>query len=187
MFKKVLALFGALFVLAAPAAALAQTATYNISGTFTAPATGSFSGSYVVNTGSNTMVSANIQVTAGKANDGVTDLPANTYIYANGESANAFSYAAAVPATANVTRGGFLIVSGTKASPTAVTTFGDGVCLNTNCVSLAPGTTTTRGGSGTVVLAPAPVPTLSEWAMILFGLLLAGGAALYIQRRQLTA
>ncbi|WP_271083953.1 IPTL-CTERM sorting domain-containing protein [Brevundimonas sp. NIBR11] len=32
-----------------------------------------------------------------------------------------------------------------------------------------------------------PVPTLSEWAMILFGLTLAGGAALYIQRRRLTA
>lgn len=33
--------------------------------------------------------------------------------------------------------------------------------------------------------APAAVPTLSEWAMILFGLILAGGAALYIQRRQI--
>lgn len=30
---------------------------------------------------------------------------------------------------------------------------------------------------------PLPVPTLSEWSMILLGLLLAGGAALYIQRR----
>ena len=30
----------------------------------------------------------------------------------------------------------------------------------------------------------AAVPTMTEWAMILFGLLLAGGAALYIQRRQ---
>lgn len=28
------------------------------------------------------------------------------------------------------------------------------------------------------------VPTLSEWAMILFGVLLAGGAALYVQRRR---
>lgn len=37
------------------------------------------------------------------------------------------------------------------------------------------------------VVAAAPVPTLSEWAMILFGLTLAGGAALYIQRRQLKA
>ena len=30
----------------------------------------------------------------------------------------------------------------------------------------------------------APVPTLSEWALILFGVILAGGAALYIQRRR---
>lgn len=35
--------------------------------------------------------------------------------------------------------------------------------------------------------APAPVPTLSEWAMILFGLILAGGAAVMIQRRRFTA
>lgn len=32
---------------------------------------------------------------------------------------------------------------------------------------------------------PAPVPTLSEWAMILFGTLLAGCAMLYLQRRQI--
>lgn len=31
---------------------------------------------------------------------------------------------------------------------------------------------------------PTPVPTLSEWAMILFGLVLAGGAALMVQRRR---
>ncbi len=36
------------------------------------------------------------------------------------------------------------------------------------------------------VATPIPVPTLSEWAMILLGLVLAGGAALYIQRRQMT-
>ncbi|WP_367118068.1 IPTL-CTERM sorting domain-containing protein, partial [uncultured Brevundimonas sp.] len=28
------------------------------------------------------------------------------------------------------------------------------------------------------------VPTMSEWAMILLGTILAGGAALYIQRQQ---
>ena len=32
--------------------------------------------------------------------------------------------------------------------------------------------------------SPATVPTMSEWAMILFGLLLAGGAAVYVQRRR---
>ena len=37
------------------------------------------------------------------------------------------------------------------------------------------------------VVAATPVPTLSEWAMILFGTLLAGGAALYIQRRRVAA
>lgn len=39
----------------------------------------------------------------------------------------------------------------------------------------------------TLVSAAAPVPTLSEWAMILLGLTLAGGAAVVIQRRRLTA
>ena len=34
---------------------------------------------------------------------------------------------------------------------------------------------------------PATVPTLSEWAMILFGVILAGGAALHVQRRQFAA
>ncbi len=38
----------------------------------------------------------------------------------------------------------------------------------------------------TAGVPPATIPTLSEWAMILFGTVLAGGAALYIQRRQLT-
>lgn len=37
------------------------------------------------------------------------------------------------------------------------------------------------------VAPPTPVPTLSEWAMILLGLTLAGGAALHLQRRRLTA
>ena len=34
------------------------------------------------------------------------------------------------------------------------------------------------------VVVPAPVPTLSEWAMILLAAMLAGGAALMIQRRR---
>ena len=35
-----------------------------------------------------------------------------------------------------------------------------------------------------LVLRLRPVPTLSEWAFILFGVSLAGGAALMLQRRQ---
>lgn len=33
--------------------------------------------------------------------------------------------------------------------------------------------------------APTPVPTMSEWSMILLSFLMAGGAALYIQRRRM--
>lgn len=37
------------------------------------------------------------------------------------------------------------------------------------------------------VTVPEPVPTLSEWAMILVGLLMAGGAVLVLHRRQILA
>ncbi|WP_428151080.1 IPTL-CTERM sorting domain-containing protein [Brevundimonas sp.] len=41
-------------------------------------------------------------------------------------------------------------------------------------------------GQVTVTYIPvAPVPTLSEWGMILFGVVLAGSAALYVQRRRM--
>lgn len=45
------------------------------------------------------------------------------------------------------------------------------------------------GDSVSLIAAPAvaTVPTMSEWAMILFGLLLAGGAALHIQRNRRAA
>ncbi|WP_428152441.1 IPTL-CTERM sorting domain-containing protein [Brevundimonas sp.] len=45
----------------------------------------------------------------------------------------------------------------------------------------------TLGASGTASLtvqAPTPVPTLPEWAMILMGLMLAGGAAAVVQRHR---
>jgi len=43
---------------------------------------------------------------------------------------------------------------------------------------------TTGAISGSPAAAPAPIPTLSEWAMILLGVMLAGGAAFMIQRRR---
>lgn len=46
-----------------------------------------------------------------------------------------------------------------------------------------------RGNSAVAlpVVAPAAVPTLTEWAMILFTLMLAGTAAVIVQRRRVTA
>ena len=160
MLKSTAALFGALCVLIAPGAALAQTVTYNISGTFTAPATGSFSGSYVVNTVPNTIVSANIQVTAGKANDGTTSLPANTYIFAGAEIPSLFTIATGVPAGG--LRGAWVSVAGTKAAPTAVSNFQEGVCNNPDCSGITVAPTVGRNGSGTVALAPAGIPGSSR-------------------------
>ncbi len=45
----------------------------------------------------------------------------------------------------------------------------------------------TSGALAYSYAAPAPIPTLSEWAMILFGSLLVGSAALHIERRRLAA
>lgn len=46
----------------------------------------------------------------------------------------------------------------------------------------------TSGGVRTIgVAAPAPVPTMNEWAMILFGAALAAGAALWLQKRRALA
>lgn len=62
---------------------------------------------------------------------------------------------------------------------------GYGTCGVPTCQGL---TGTTEAGapgdqiSGVLVVV---VPTLSEWAMILFGMLLAGGAALHLQRRRM--
>ncbi|MGE7198106.1 IPTL-CTERM sorting domain-containing protein [Brevundimonas naejangsanensis] len=63
-------------------------------------------------------------------------------------------------------------------------------CIQTTVIP-AEGASQAQAGTVTMSLTPpappAPVPTLSEWAMILLGVLLAGGAALHLQRRRQTA
>jgi hypothetical protein len=62
------------------------------------------------------------------------------------------------------------------------------VCNTADCGTTAALRAAAGAAANNVAVAgPAPVPTLSEWAMILFGAILAGGAALYIQRRRLIA
>ena len=48
----------------------------------------------------------------------------------------------------------------------------------------APAALREMDGGVSYLLPPTPVPTLSEWAMILFAGLMATGAALYLQRRR---
>ena len=68
-------------------------------------------------------------------------------------------------------------------------TYGYG-CMNQTS-NASQGASQASASSVTISLTPppppAPVPTLSEWAMILLGVLLAGGAALSLHRRRQTA
>lgn len=68
----------------------------------------------------------------------------------------------------------------------------EGGCLNPTCADVS-GLITFKDGSANGVPqaggpppTPAPIPTLSEWAMILLGVALAGGASLMLQRRTLS-
>ena len=67
-------------------------------------------------------------------------------------------------------------------------TYGLGCASQTS--NAAQGASQAAASSVTISLnppPPPPVPTMSEWAMILLGVLLAGGAALQLQRRRRTA
>lgn len=59
--------------------------------------------------------------------------------------------------------------------------------ITTTTTACAAGAPPAPTSNVVTVAVPVPVPTLSEWAMILFGLVLAGGAALYVQRRRMVA
>lgn len=63
-----------------------------------------------------------------------------------------------------------------------VTVTGGDYVINSEATNGAGSSLTTAAAA-----PPATVPTLSEWAMILFGVILAGGAALYVQRRRFAA
>jgi hypothetical protein len=60
-----------------------------------------------------------------------------------------------------------------------LTSYHDGQLGNVSYIFNGPGSVS--------VVSATPVPTMSEWAMILFGTLLAGSTALYLQRRRLVA
>lgn len=98
-----------------------------------------------------------------------------------------FSYVVLNPAGSQGVANTVCYVRGAGGSALDAATFGPGNC---NDFLVDPESSVGTANSPTVVTAPplpATVPTLSEWAMILFALLLAGGAALMIHRRQIIA
>lgn len=109
------------------------------------------------------------------------------------------------PASGPIDGGTVVTITGTGLTAATSVTFG-GVAATTVTVDSATKITataparpagivdvlvTTPGGTSAntaadnfLYVAPAPVPTLSEWAMILMGTVLAGAAALIVRRRQ---
>lgn len=71
---------------------------------------------------------------------------------------------------------------GYPAGTGAVTVTGGDYAINSEVSNTAGSSLTTAAAA-----PPATIPTLSEWAMILMGLLLAGAALVTIQRKRLTA
>ena len=191
MLRTFLISLAALACLAGQASAQAQeqggTITRYVSGTFDAPATGSFSGSYEVDSATDQVSAANIQVTAGAGNSG-NQVPAGVYRFVTGQFGS-LGFTAAASTPANGQRGAYISFNGGSTPSSGATAFFlDGQCANAGCTSQ----TSDRSGQANITNTQppspaAPVPTLSEWAMILFGTVLAGGAALYIQRRRLLA
>jgi len=137
---------------------------------------------------------------------GIVVSPAGAKVYAASNSSNQLAIldtATNTVTTAVIGAGGFGAGSGAGLSGVSMTQDGTKVFITSrgsgiyvfNTSALTNAYVATSGdliSLGHFIAPPAPilnspaapVPTLSEWAMILFGLMLAGGAAVLIQRRR---
>ncbi len=177
----------AALALAAPMAAAADPVTWTLSGV-TFPDGGTASGSFVYDEDTNLYSAVNVITTSG-----TTRLTGANYVN-NVTNANPPSNASnltMITASGYAPGAPYFVLTTSPKTDTggtlAITGGFEGTCNAVPCFFAGPGAS--RNPSGSITTTPgggaAAVPTLSEWAMILFGTLLAGGAALYIQRRQM--
>lgn len=161
--------------LALAGAAAAAPVNWTVNATFadTSTMTGTFTYDAATDTVSNVNVVRNATTYTAGVSNGV-DTVIWFYVPSGGPSQvgqSTVAYAVAVPMT---DAGGVLPIAQK----------GYGVCQNAACQGLTGTVEAPVAGDQISGAAPATVPTLSEWAMILFGLLLAGGAAWQVQRRR---
>lgn len=181
MFHRLLAAIGVLCLVLTSSVAVAAPITYDFHGDFTAPATGSFSGSIVYDPDTDKVTSGTVSVTAGLAANGIPK-PAATVPFDKSDSTSV-TFSAPVLVPNGVVARLNLVRDANNRSLTLQSLVG-GYC-NADCSAIILGQPFTR--QGPVILGAKPVPTLSEWAMIILGLTLAGSAAVYIQRRRIRA
>lgn len=161
------------------ASAFAAPVTWTVAGVYEDG--GTVSGTFTYDVDTNTYSAINI-VTAGGA------LPPSTYISLHGSVAVFSSNVTLVTSAGRVefapvlslsfmpigNGGGTLALLGNTA---------EGIC-NFGCQGFSGASRALSSGTVTTSPPPATVPTMSEWALILLGVMLAGGAALTIQRRK---
>lgn len=138
---------------------------------------GTISGTFTYDANTNTYSAINIVTTAGS-------IPGDTYIRPDNLWSTATQIgtrSVALDSSMMVVRFASPLTNGGGTVPIASIHEGD---ENEGSISLSPLRLTSPAGGAISSVPPATVPTLSEWAMILLGVLLAGGAALTIHRRR---
>lgn len=179
MFYRLLTAIGALCLILTSSVAVAAPVTYDFHGDFTAPATGSFSGSVVYDPDTDKVTSGAVSVTDGLAANGIPKPSATLPFEKSDSSSVTFSAPPLVPNGVVVRLN---VVRDVNNRSLILQSLVAGYC-NADCTAIIIGQPFTR--QGPVILGAKPVPTLSEWAMIILGLTLAGSAAVYIQRRRI--
>ena len=166
-------------VIAAPTIAAAAPVTWTVPPT-TLPDGAIVSGTFVYDTSTSAITNVNITQTV--VRPGAYRFLANfPNIYRGGQRT---ATVALNDETWFVAVGGIPANGGTYVSSQV----GTGTCVSQAGGVCTAATTSNRANNVTITtVAAATVPTMTEWAMILFGTILAGGAALAIQRRRLTA
>ena len=185
MKNKIIASLIAGACIAGSSAALADPVKWTLTGV-TFNDGGTASGSFVYDAETNGYSDVSITTTTGTIRTGAT-YPGPVYGFANS------SFVGPLTGSPNIGERIFQIYTEPRTDAGGVLEVFDysseDNCASADCSS--PGSPSRTVVTGTLVggpvSAPEAIPTLSEWAMILLGLTLAGSAALYIQRRRLEA
>lgn len=184
MLRKLLAALTVVLTLGLAPAAMAAPVTWYATATYDDGAV--LGGSFVYDADTNTYSSVNLTMTGGNR-------PNRTYV--TGAVVMTSTVLVALTSAGTGTGNPIIELVWTGALDNAggsrplAASLRDGECANSSCGSISSTPEPRRVVSGQVsTTAPivTPVPTLTEWAMILLGLVLAGAAALHIQRRRLT-
>lgn len=158
------------------ASAFAAPVTWNVTGTFAGG--GTISGSFVYDADTNTYSAINITTTAGSEPGAI--YTATSPVFTN-SPAQFVAVTAAGRGVGNPRLALEFSLSLSNAGGVRTLDGEEGTCV-LGCSSFGALPRSASGSANSAV--PAPVPTLSEWAMILLGMALAGGAALTINRRR---